>query len=338
MTSPVENEHGHRETEGPRDAGESRTAPLHRRAVRWFGWFVVAVVFGYFFIAQLSHLGSSRSLTGVRLEEAEYEEVFFENTDAGIGLGGMLFRPEGEGPFPAAVVIHGSGESRRRYIWYLTLASYLREHGIAVLLPDKRGSESSEGDWRTASFEDLARDALAGVAFIRGVEWIEEGRVGLIGLSQGGHIAPLAASLSSDVDFVVNVVGAALPMHDVLVYEEVHNLRQMGIVPGLSDLMAPVTAWTLIHLRDRELWSSVGNFDPRPYWRRLAVEGLVLYGEDDTNVPSARSAEELEALGNPRIRVKIYEGSGHALEDPPERGNSIFREDALAEIREFIVV
>ena len=73
----------------------------------------------------------------------------------------MLFLPEGNGPFPAAVIIHGSGTSDRDNLWPLTLTQYLRESGIAVLLPDKRGSEKSEGDWRTSSFQDLAGDTFS---------------------------------------------------------------------------------------------------------------------------------------------------------------------------------
>ena len=61
-----------------------------------------------------------------------------------------------------------------------------------------------------------------------------------------------------------------------------------------------------------------------------------MYGEEDTNVPSARSAELLESLGNPRVETRIFAGSGHALEDPEGSGNRLFREDALAEIAAFI--
>ena len=73
-----------------------------------------------------------------------------------------------------------------------------------------------------------------------------------------------------------------------------------------------------------------------PYWRRLAVDSLVLYGEKDKNVPSLKSAEILRSLGRPNIDVKVYEGSGHALESPAGEGQSIFREDALRDIRDFI--
>lgn len=300
------------------------------------GWLAVVTVFGYFLYAQFARL-ASRSFTWVSLDETQHSEVSFFNSSDGTRLTGLLFAPDGEGPFPAAVVIHGSGTSRRDNGWYLTLVSHLQARGILVLLPDKRGSEGSEGDWRSADFDDLARDALAGIDFVADLEIADAHRIGLIGLSQGGHIAPLAATLSDEVDFVVSVVAGAVPMKDVLIYEEVRNLRQMGIIPGLSDILAPITAWTIIHLRQREFWSRVADADPLPHWRRVEVDALALFGENDTNVPTRKSVIALESLDKPNIDIRVYEGSGHALEDPPGRGTSIFRSDALEDIREFIV-
>lgn len=279
--------------------------------------------------------GERRSFTGVRLSEARFEEVTFPNRQHRIQLAGMLFRPNGEGPFPAAVVIQGSGTSRRDNAWYLTLTTYLQEHGIVVLLPDKRGSEQSEGDWRTASFDDLATDALAAVAYLSRQDLVEISHIGVIGMSQGGHIVPIVADRSADIAFVVNVVGAAVPMHELLVYEENHNLREWGVLPGLSDALAHLSS-RMVRQRAHTFWDAVGNFDALPYWRSLSTDALVLYGEHDTNVPSTKSAELLRSLGKPNIDVRIYDGSGHALEDPPGKGNSIFRTDALEDIRDFI--
>lgn len=278
-----------------------------------------------------------RSFEGVELKDTTYQEISFRNSVQDLELAGMLFVPEGEGPFPAAVIIHGSGTSHRENRWYLTLTQYLQEHGIVVLLPDKRGSEKSEGDWQTASFEDLATDTVAAVEFMSDQSEVSVSDIGIIGLSQGGHIAPVVADQLQDLAFVVNIVGGAVPMHDLLVYEETHNLRQMGILPGLSDLFAYPSAWSIIYLRQRGFWDAIGNFDPVPYWQRLATESLVLYGENDTNMPSSESAAILRSLGNPSIKVRIYDGSGHALESPEGEGESIFREDALRDIRDFII-
>jgi pimeloyl-ACP methyl ester carboxylesterase len=135
---------------------------------------------------------------------------------------------------------------------------------------------------------------------------------------------------------VVSVSGGALPTYETLVYEEKHNLRNLGVLPGLSDILAYPSAWSLIYWRQRDFYDSIGNFDPRAYWERLCIPALVIYGENDTNLPAEKSAEALRALGNRNINIKIYEGSGLALESPEGFGNRIFRENALEDIRDFI--
>lgn len=277
-----------------------------------------------------------RSFEWVELKDTSYQEISFQNTSQDLKLAGMLFIPEGDGPFPAAVIIHGSGTSYRDNGWYLTLTQYLQDNGVAVLLPDKRGSEHSEGDWQTASFEDLATDSVAAITFLNNQGEFAISGIGVIGLSQGGHIAPVVASQTEDIAFVVNIVGGTVPMYDLLLYEETHNHRELGILPGLSDFLAYPSSWSVRKVLQKGFWDAVGNFDPVPYWQRLSVESLVLYGKNDTNVPSSESAAILLSLGNPKIDVRIYEDSGHALESPEGMGTSIFREDALRDIRDFI--
>lgn len=277
-----------------------------------------------------------RSFQGVRLEQTSYQEIRFFNNMQEVQLAGLLFVPEGAGPFPAAVIIHGSGTSHRDNRWYLTLTKYLQDNGVVVLLPDKRGSELSEGDWRTASFHDLATDTVAAINYLNQQEEIAISQVGIIGMSQGGHIAPIVAEISNDVTFLVNVVGASVPMNELLYYEENHNLREMGILPGFSNLIAFPSTWMIRNVSQKEFWDAIGNFDPIPYWERLTIPSLVLYGEEDTNVPTQESTARLQALEKSNIIVNIYLESGHALEEPEVMGNSIFRKDALQDIVDFI--
>ena len=277
-----------------------------------------------------------RQFTGASLDKMDFLEISFENAAQGLSLGGLLFVPEGEGPFPAAVVIHGSGTSRRDNGWYLTLTKFLQENGVVVLLPDKRGSEKSGGDWRTSSFEDLATDTIAAVDFLGEQDHVGVTAVGVVGMSQGGWIAPIVATQSSEVEFVVSMVGAAVTTHEQLAYEENHNLRQIGFLPGISQLISAMSTTYIKHIGQRSFWSAVGDFDPLPYWEKVDVNAFALLGSDDTNVPSRESAARLYALKKSNIRVSIYEGSGHPLEDPPEYGNSIIRYDALEDISEFI--
>lgn len=127
-----------------------------------------------------------------------------------IALAGLLLLPPGGRPVPGAVIVQGSGPSDRTNAWARAIAEEFVCNGVAVLLTDKRGGGASGGDWRRASFEDLARDAVAGVRTLRGRREILADRVGLIGLSQGGWVVPLAAARSGTVAFVVNISGAAV--------------------------------------------------------------------------------------------------------------------------------
>jgi dienelactone hydrolase len=263
---------------------------------------LLAIVVGPVVLHQMLS-GERRALEGESLDPARFEEIRFRNETQAIDLAGMLYAPPGRGPFPAAVVIHGSGTSSRENRWYLTLTHFLQDNGIAVLLPDKRGSEQSGGDWRHASFEDLATDTLAAIQFLETQDRVDVSRIGVIGMSQGGWIAPIVAERAPQLSFLVDVVGAAVSTHQQFLYEEEHNLRQMGVLPGLSKVLAWLS--TSVH----RTW--VQN----EFW----------------------SAALLRGLNHPHIEVNVYAGSGHALEDPPGRGDRLFRQDALADIREFIL-
>ena len=280
---------------------------------------------------------NAREFTGVRLSETNYSEVYFRNEAQGIDLAGMLFLPAGEGPYPGAIIIHGSGPSTRANGWYLTLTKFLQDNGIAVLLPDRRGSEKSDGSWQSADYGDLATDTLAAIEFLRHASGLNLNEIGIIGMSQGGKYAPLVASQTDDLDFVVNVVGSAVLGKEQLLYEENYNLQQMGIPPGISYLVALLSTAHIRYIRQPEFWQAVSEFDPIAYWRQIEQRSLVLYGENDTNIPTRESVERLQALNNPNVTITVFEESGHALEDPPAAGNSIFRADALQEISNFIL-
>jgi len=305
---------------------------------------VLLITLGVFFallvvpvlVAQLT-LPQPVTGTPIELELLTYEQIRFDNTAQGLQLAGMLFVPKGEPPFPAVVIIHGSGPSRRTHSWYLNYARYLQANGIMVLLPDKRGCESSGGDWRTASLEDLATDTQSAISYLRKERAELVRSIGILGNSQGGVIAPIVAADTSDLAFAINAVGHAVPMYDQLLYEENFNLRQMGFLPGFSNAIAHLTSFVQWNIANRDFWLIIGNFDPLPYWREVEVPTLVILGEQDTNVPSARSRDRLNALGKENIRVVVFEGSGHDLEAPAGIGGDYQREDALELIRDFIL-
>jgi pimeloyl-ACP methyl ester carboxylesterase len=144
------------------------------------------------------------------------EDVEYKNTEAGITLAGTLTTPRTGGPFPAVLLITGSGtQDRNEQIFnhrpFLVLADYLTRRGIAVLRVDDRGIGGSTGSPVTATTRDFAGDVLAGVQYLKSRKEINPTKIGLIGHSEGGIIAPMVAAGSHDVAFMVLMAGTALP-------------------------------------------------------------------------------------------------------------------------------
>ncbi|HSF82199.1 MAG TPA: alpha/beta fold hydrolase [Anaerolineales bacterium] len=297
---------------------------------------ILAIIFGPVVFTQVA-AAEERTYQRVYLADVEYSEVSFRNETQDLDLAGMLFVPDGDGPFPAVVIIHGSKASRRDSNWYLTLSSYMQKNGVAVLLPDKRGCEKSEGDWYRSSLEDLATDTLAAIDFMKSQEIVEVSQLGIIGMSQGGVIAPVVASQSSDLDFVINMVGHSVTMHEQLIHDENFVAREMGLLPGISNMYSYVATFVYENFTAKEWWEAVGNFTPLPYWQKVNIPALVLLGSEDHNVPSEESKARIEALDKDNIRVIMYEGSGHGLEDPPGTGDHYIRQEALSDMLNFIL-
>ncbi len=137
-------------------------------------------------------------------------------------LAATLTIPEGKGPFPAVVLITGSGpqdrdESLMGHKPFLILSDYLTRHGIAVLRADDRGTGKSTGDFKGATTADFATDTEAGVAYLKTRSEIDPHKIGLIGHSEGGVIAPMIAARNQDVAFIVMMAGTGVPGDQVLV-------------------------------------------------------------------------------------------------------------------------
>jgi uncharacterized protein len=149
------------------------------------------------------------------------EEVTYENKVGSVSLAGTLTLPPGRGPFPAVVMLSGSGPQDRDekidgHRPFLVIADTVTRRGIAVLRVDDRGVGGSSGSNADSTFEDFAGDALAGVAYLKGRKEIDPGKIGLIGHSEGADIAQLAASRSKDVAFIVLMAGSGLPGDEIL--------------------------------------------------------------------------------------------------------------------------
>ncbi len=152
------------------------------------------------------------------------EDVFFENKTDKIFLAGTLTFPKEGTNFPAAILISGSGPQNRDeellgHKPFLVLSDHLTRNGYAVLRFDDRGVAESEGDFKTATSEDFARDVLAAVEYLETRKEINHNKIGLIGHSEGGIIAPMAAVQNDDIAFIVLLSGTGLPGEEILLLQ-----------------------------------------------------------------------------------------------------------------------
>ncbi|UCE08177.1 MAG: alpha/beta hydrolase, partial [bacterium] len=142
------------------------------------------------------------------------EEVVFSNKD--VTLAGTLTLPRTSGRHPAVVLLHGSGPLNRdqevfgmKPFWII--ADHLTQRGVAVLRYDSRGVGGSSGAPYQFTLPDVAEDALAAIRYLKTRNDINPAQIGLCGQSQGAVVAPLAASRSEDVAFIISLAGMGVP-------------------------------------------------------------------------------------------------------------------------------
>jgi hypothetical protein len=154
-----------------------------------------------------------------------YEEnVKFNNTEAGISLSGTFTRPTQKGKYPVVILISGSGRhdrdgSMQTHRPFLVLSDYLTRNNIAVLRYDDRGFGESTGDFSKATTADFAQDVLSAMRYLKSRNDIDIKQIGLIGHSEGGIIAPLAANQTTDISFIVSLAGTGILGSEVSVMQ-----------------------------------------------------------------------------------------------------------------------
>ena len=261
-------------------------------------------------------------------------------------LGASLILPEGEGPFPGVVFLHGSGpQPRDASRW---AAHELATHGIASLIYDKRGVGESEGDFIGASLEDLARDAIAAAEYLLHEPAIDA--VGFVGHSQGGWIGPLAGHLWSPAAFVISSAGPAVPPSRETQWPVIRAMRESGASPAdeaaarrLFDLWhaglrsgdwvpfdqafadAEDEPWFessgIAWLKERPAGDSVRtykammDYDPLPVLQSLNAPLLSLLSPDDESIDAVETEGILRRLASAgrNIEVRMYPGYDHSM-------------------------
>jgi len=284
-------------------------------------------------------------------------EVAFENPEAeGVTLAGTLTIPEGEGPFPAVVTATGSGpqdrdETLMGHKPFAVIADFLARRGVATLRVDDRGVGESTGDFQAATTDDFASDARAAVRFLTDRGEIDADRIGILGHSEGGLVAPMAAVASEDVAFVILLAGTAVDGGEILVSQQGAITRGMGApeeavatvrenmramvdalragddseaIEALTRVLAAQNPGAGPEQVDQIVESQRGLFlspwmkrfvelDPASFLTRIDVPVLALFGERDVQVLPELNTGPLEAAlaSAPTDDVTILVLDGH---------------------------
>lgn len=283
-------------------------------------------------------------------------------------LVGDLFLPPESGsdrPVPAVVMVMGSGPAAGEYArnWE-DIGPRLTAAGIATFGYDKPGCGDSTGDWTRLTLHDRAAEALAAVAAVADQPEVDADRIALVGGSQGGWVAPLAASRSDAVRAVVTISGPGVTVaesdeyqiraegaHDGYAPEEIDEalalfhrvLRRLRAGDDPAEILAGEI--NLVGTRAAELaeissvkelafFGRIADYDPIPALEALRCPLLAIFGADDVLVPTQASVAAYEAAfarsGHNRHQIVVFPGADHRIlvADPvtgrPRRAPGLF--------------
>ncbi len=222
-----------------------------------------------------------------------------------------IYFPAANGKFPAVVFMHGSGGEGMFANQYL--AEYLASNGIATLIQDKQGVGKSTGNWTKANFDDLTTDYVNAVAFIKKFNKVNQLQIGIYGHSQGGTLAPLVASKSKGVSFVIAAASVGDTVYKQDLYRVENNLKsndftqteiqeamtyykswldmaRTGIGLDKLDTLSKTSKdkkwfeWVEAPPKSHWIWKyylATGNYNSLDYWKKVTVPVLLVYGEND---------------------------------------------------------
>ena len=283
------------------------------------------------------------------------EDVVYENKTQNVELAATLTIPQGKGPFPAVVLITGSGPQDRNEALlghrpFLVLADYLTRKGIIVLRADDRGVGKSTGDFNLATTADFATDTEAGIAFLKARPEVDPHKIGLIGHSEGGVIAPMIAARNKDVAFIVMMAGTGVP-GDAIIAEQTQLIAEANGTPHeaaekegrtQAEILALVKSENDPVALDKKLREKLTGqlsepqigaaiqrmntpwmhyfiaYDPAPALAKVSCPVLALNGEKDLQVPPKQNLpvirKALESGGNKHFEIVEFPGLNHLFQ------------------------
>jgi alpha-beta hydrolase superfamily lysophospholipase len=253
-------------------------------------------------------------------------------TPAGIRLAGTLTMPphRAGARVPAVVLITGSGAQDRdeamptigEHRPFREIADTLSRRGIAVLRLDDRGVGGSDAGPPTATTADFADDIRAAVAWLRAREDVDSTRVGLVGHSEGGIIAPMVAATDRRIRAIVLIAAPAKTGREIMAFQRRDAIQHDSTrTQTQRDSLFALSTQASDSLIDKSPWMRFfRDYDPLPTARRVRARTLILQGETDRQVSpdQARTlANAMRAAGNARVTLRTFPRLNHLLIDDP---------------------
>ncbi|MGN6477928.1 MAG: alpha/beta hydrolase family protein [Flavipsychrobacter sp.] len=179
-----------------------------------------------------------RPQTPVPPFQYESEDVSFTNADKSITYGGTITIPRTPGAKPALLLITGSGAQNRDeelagHKPFAVIADYLTNKGYIVLRVDDRGVGKTTGSRKTATSADYAKDANAAIDYLKSRKEVNPKKIGIMGHSEGGMIAPMVAASRNDIDFIILEAGPGVKIYELMEDQSAASLESEGMPAGI---------------------------------------------------------------------------------------------------------
>lgn len=166
------------------------------------------------------------------------EDVTFKNADGSISYGGTITIPKGGKTYPAVLLISGSGPQNRDeelmgHKPFAVIANYLTNKGYIVLRVDDRGVGQTTGSRKGATSADYAKDASAAIDYLKTRKEVNQKKIGMMGHSEGGMIAPMVASERKDIDFVILMAGPGVKVYELMEDQSAAMMSLGGVTEAI---------------------------------------------------------------------------------------------------------
>ena len=312
-------------------------------------WNFEGKITGKVFTGTITKVNQKTNFTLVKQKDAPLpyhkQEVTFNNDT--VTLSGSLYLPKGRKKVPAIIFIHGSGSEPRFASAYF--ADYFTRRGIAVLIYDKRGVGKSTGNWRFSSFQDLAKDAVAGIKLLETNSRIDAKKIGVYGHSQGGSICPMLLTMYPKLSFGISSGSAGVSMEESDWYEVQNRFKKYVSGNDYNNAMKVMDKYlkfastgkgyeeliTEAKKYEKEEWfqnyigkidstafffqyyRNIGSYNAVDYWKKVKQPVLILKGDKDQISPGYPSFQNIEnalkQASNTNYKIVMFPNSSHEM-------------------------